>query len=448
VDVVAHAGKTGVLYVFNRVTGEPLWPIEEQPVGKSTVPYELSWPTQPFPTRPPAFVRQSFTMDDVNPWLLTPEEYEEVRRRVLMANNTPGPQGGLFVPTRLNGEAVSMPGNQGGSNWGTTAADPERGLVFVTGVNQVALLRINDIQDPSIQGTRGQNRAAASELERGQAAYQTSCQACHGADQRGAIPGVPSLVGVTSRIDAENLRIIVNEGRNNMRPILDVTTQEAEAIWSWLDQTNPYGRGGGDDEPAGPPLPPGPVVGRGGAPQPPLPPAYGGPFFPGVGGTTGIMPWPEDVEAATLPTRFQSGYNVMATSTRPPYTTITAYDLNTGEIRWQVPNGDDPATVEAGGPRNTGGVGARYGMVVTETGLLFQVTKAGVARAYDVDNGEVLWEGQVAGGSRGIPAMYESKGRQYIVFLSPAPGGGGRGGGGGAQAPYDGPHGYIAFALK
>ena len=87
VDAVAHAGKTGFLYVFNRVTGEPLWPIEERPVPKSDVPGEQAWPTQPFPTKPAPFARQTFTVDDVNPWLLTPEEYQTMRDRVAKARN-------------------------------------------------------------------------------------------------------------------------------------------------------------------------------------------------------------------------------------------------------------------------------------------------------------------------------------------------------------------------
>jgi len=82
VDVVAHAGKTGFLYVFNRVTGEPLWPIEERPVPQTDVPGEYSSPTQPFPTKPAPFVRQSFTVDDVNNWLLTPQEYQSIKERV------------------------------------------------------------------------------------------------------------------------------------------------------------------------------------------------------------------------------------------------------------------------------------------------------------------------------------------------------------------------------
>ena len=460
IDVVAHAGKTGFLYVFNRVTGEPLWPIEERAVEKSEVPFEHSSPTQPFPTKPPPFVRQSFTEDDVNPWLLTPQEYEALRERVRKAKNGTGPQGGLFNPTVLNGESISMPGNQGGSNWGTAAADPQSGLVFVTGVNQVALLRVTDVKDPAARSGRGdgsQIDGAVATL--GQRAYTQYCVACHGADQRSAIPGVPSLVGVTDRIDEESLRVLVSEGRNNMRPILDVSTEEIRAIHTYLSITNPAGRGGGGGRGRGgrglAPLPPGPVVGSGGAPHPPLPPRYGGPFYPGVGGTAGNMPWPEDVEAAKLPTRYQSGYNVMATATKPPYTTITAYDLNTGTIKWQVPNGDDPATVnlfgKGDGPHDTGGVGARNGMLVTKTGLLFQNGKDGWARAYDVETGKVLWKGKTASQSIGIPTMYESKGRQYVVFMSPPAGSGEFGGrgarsGGEPETPTT-PHGYIAFAL-
>ena len=360
VDVVAHAGKTGFLYVFNRVTGEPLWPIEERPVGKSDVPNELSWPTEPFPTKPPAFARQSYTEDDVNPYLLTKEEYDALKLRVRNAINGQGPQGGIFNPTQLNGDSIGMPGNQGGSNWGTTAADPQRGLVFVTGVNQVAILRINDIEDPSLAGRRGGGGGARGrggrggpttpQEQQGEAKYsQLGCAACHGVNLQNPLPGSPSLLGVTDRIDEESVRVIVSEGRNNMRPILDATNEDIQAIYAYLSSMNPNGgRGGRGRGGFSGPLPPANVAGTGAAPHAPIPPAYDGPVWPGVGGTTGNRLWPEGTAAAaTLHKRYQSGYNVMATSTKPPYTTITAYDLNTGEIKWQVPNGDDPATVDA-----------------------------------------------------------------------------------------------------
>jgi quinoprotein glucose dehydrogenase len=431
VDVVAHAGKTGFLYVFNRVTGEPLWPIEERPVPRTDVPGEYSSPTQPFPTRPAPFVRQAFTPDDVNPWLLDPKEYAEMRARVARSRNGTGPQGGLFVPPAVEEDTMSMPGNQGGSNWGTTAASPDKGLVFVVGVNQVALLRLEDVK--TRLGGRGGGQGGPSP-QAGAALFREHCQICHGANLQGVMPGVPSLVGVTSRMSEDELRLIVTEGKGQMRPVSDVTPLQITAIHAFLEDTNPN-RGDDDEEPV---FPPGPVVGRGGAPRPTTPARNLGPFYPGSGGNAGNQAWPADVDPATLPpTRYMSGYNVMSSSTRHPYTTLTAYDLNTGEIRWQVPNGDDPQTVRRGGPPNTGGRGARNGILVTATGLVFHAGSDGKVRAYDEDSGRVLWEGTLAGDAPGIPAMYMARGRQYVVVAAP----------GEDDVPAGAARGYIALAL-
>src|SRR4029077_20861200 len=121
---------------------------------------------------------------------------DALRTRVRNAKNGTGPQGGIYVPTVLNGDSIGMPGNQGGSNWGTTAADPARGLVFVTGVNQVALLRINDVQDPAAGAGRrggGGTQTGGTQLSAGQRAFTQHCAQCHGANQQGAMPGVPTL---------------------------------------------------------------------------------------------------------------------------------------------------------------------------------------------------------------------------------------------------------------
>ena len=137
IDVVAMASKTGYLYVFDRVTGQPIWPIEERPVPqKTTVPGEALWPTQPFPTKPPPFSRQKFTADDLNPHILTPEEREQFRQRILKARNE-----GPFTPIGFD-EVIHMPGNQGGSNWGSTAANPSDGSVYVIGFNVPTIIRL------------------------------------------------------------------------------------------------------------------------------------------------------------------------------------------------------------------------------------------------------------------------------------------------------------------
>jgi quinoprotein glucose dehydrogenase len=430
VDAVAFAGKTGFLYVFDRVTGEPLWPIEERPVPKSNVPGEEAWPTQPFPTRPAPFARQTFTVDDVNPWLGKPEEFAAMKERVAKARNE-----GMFTPPGFS-DTISMPGNQGGSNFGTTAANPEKGLVFVVNVNQVAILRLEDVKTRTIPGGRGRN----GPLQAGFLAYQQHCSACHGADLKGAVPGATSLLGVTDRMGEDAIKAIVTGGRGLMRPVPSVSEADLSAVIVYLANSSRDGGGRGRGGPP-PSLPPGPVVARGGAPQPPAPPPNLGPFYPGIGGNAGSFPYPDDVSGVP-PTRYMSDYGVMASWTKPPYTTLTAYDLNTGEIKWQVPNGDHAPTIAAGGPSNTGGLGARNGLVVTKGGLVFHAGGDGKFRAYDEESGKVLWSDTFSGNAPGVPVSYESKGRQFVVIIAS------HGGGGSASAPNTPPaSGMVAYAL-
>ena len=449
VDAVAHAGKTGFLYVFNRVTGEPLWPIEERPVMQTDVPGEKSWPTQPFPTKPAPFGRQSFTVDDVNQWLLKPDEYQAMRERVAKARNGTGPFGGLFVPPAVNEDSISMPGNQGGSNWGTTAANPEKGIVYVLNMDAVAILRLEDVRT-KIGGFQSGGNAAAA----GATLYENNCAACHGAKLENPIPGVPSLTGVTNRLSEDVIAGIVTGGRGVMRPIPGLSNTDITAVLAYLS-TNGGGGGFGGRRGGGPAAsyPPGPVVASGGAPTPPQPPMFGGPApsgprYPGNGGNGGTEPYPEGVDVP--PTRYVSEWGVMANATKPPYSTLTAYDLNTGEIKWQVPVGDDPATVKAGGPTNTGSPSLRNGIMPTKAGIVFIAGNDGKLRAHDEDTGKVLWTGTLPGPSRGVPVMYEAKGRQYLVVAA-SPGGAQLFGApqvNAADVPATTPRGLIAFALK
>jgi len=431
VDAVALAGKTGFLYVFDRVTGAPLWPIEERAVPKSDVPGEQASPTQPFPTRPAPFARLTFTVDDVNPWLGTPEEYAAMKERVAKARNF-----GLFTPPALV-DTISMPGNQGGSNWATTAANPQQGLVFVVNVDQVAILRLEDVKTRTVPA----DRSGGSPLQAGFVAYQQHCSSCHGANlQGGVVPGAASLVAVTDRMGEDAIKAIITGGRGLMRPVPAITDSEVPALIAYLATTgvNRPGRGRGD---AAPVFPPGPVVARGGAPLPPAPPRSLGPFYPGLGGNAGSYVYQGEVSGVPA-TRYMTDYGVLASWTKPPYTTITAYDLNTGEIKWQVPNGDHPPTVAAGGPSNTGGLGARSGVIVTGGGLVFQAGGDGKFRAYDADTGKVLWFAPFVGNAPGVPVSYESKGRQYVAMIASH-------GGGAAPGTDTIPaSGMVAFALK
>jgi quinoprotein glucose dehydrogenase len=135
VDIVAQVSKQGFVWVFDRVTGKPIWPIEEKPVPRSDMRGEETWPTQPFPTKPPPFARQKFTADDLSPFL-TPEDRARFRDEILSARNE-----GLFTPPGQR-NTVQMPGNNGGANWGGAAVDPANGSLFVVSKDLPAMLKL------------------------------------------------------------------------------------------------------------------------------------------------------------------------------------------------------------------------------------------------------------------------------------------------------------------
>ena len=435
VDAVALAGKTGFLYVFDRVSGEPLWPIEERPVPKSEMPGEKAAPTQPFPTVVPPFSAQKFTADDVNPYILTPEERSKWKDVVASARNE-----GLFTPPGMR-DTISMPGNQGGSNWGTTASNPHNGTVYVLGLNEPAILKMA----PEPPGRGGNGRGLPGVASMGKELYEKHCQQCHRADLSGG-GNFPSLVDITARIGADTVRTIVNGGKGPMPAFNSELNDTALAnLVAYLGSPGAAaaaaagGRGGQAAIAASS----APIAGSGGAPAGKAIAAAAAlaPKTP-YAGMTG-PPYPEGVDVPA--NRYYTGYNVMGNIIKPPYTTLTSYDLNTGKIKWQVPVGDDLRAL-AEGHANTGAIGLRAGMVPTATGLIFLCGGDQKIRAYDEDTGKVLWTGDLPGQARGIPAMYEVGGRQYLVVNATSPSGGGGGGRGGA-GPANPSLGYVVYAL-
>ena len=151
VDAVAQPSKEGFLWVFNRVTGQPLWPIEERAVPRSDVPGEEAWPTQPFPLKPPPFARQEFSEKDLSPYM-SAEERERFREELRGARNE-----GLFTPPELS-NTVEMPGNNGGANWGGAAVDPRNGTLYVVSKDLPCMLKLEPEKGMvSASGNSGKN---------------------------------------------------------------------------------------------------------------------------------------------------------------------------------------------------------------------------------------------------------------------------------------------------
>ena len=134
IDAVVQLTKQGFAFVFDRVTGRPIWPIEERPVPRSDVPGEASWPTQPFPSKPPAFESQGVTLDDA--FDATPQLKE--RALAELKKYRLGP---LYTPPSMQGTVV-LPGVIGGANWGGGAFDPATGRLFVKTSRQPAIFKI------------------------------------------------------------------------------------------------------------------------------------------------------------------------------------------------------------------------------------------------------------------------------------------------------------------
>jgi quinoprotein glucose dehydrogenase len=134
IAAVAQVSKQGFVYVFDRKTGTPVWPIEERPVPQTNVPGEQTSPTQPFPTKPPAFDRQGFTDDDVIDF--TPE----LKARALEILK-PYVRGPLFTPPSEQG-TIQLPGNGGGANWTGAAFDPETSMLYVPSATNPFLVQL------------------------------------------------------------------------------------------------------------------------------------------------------------------------------------------------------------------------------------------------------------------------------------------------------------------
>lgn len=371
VDAVAQAGKEGFLWVFNRVTGEPLWPIQERRVPHSDMPGEEAWPTQPFPLKPPPFARQTFTEKDLSSFIDDPEERAHFRDAIRGARNE-----GLFTPPGLR-DTIEMPGNNGGANWGGAAVDPAHGTLYVVSKDLPCMLKLEPERTRKISATD------PPELQ-GRTIYEANCRWCHLSDRKGEPPAVPSLVDVGKSLNRREISKIVREGQGSMPGFPRLSDADLNSLLAYLLNPNLAVRSSAS--------------------------------------SITVANSPAMTPSGTV--RYISGFGFMFTKTglppiTPPWSSLTAYDLNAGTIKWKIPLGEVPE-LAAKGFKATGAVFPKVGPVVTAGGLIFTGTRDHKVRAFDEDTGTVLWEAELKAALEGIPAVYESGGREYLVFCAAA----------------------------
>ncbi len=363
IDAVAQSTKMGHLFVLDRETGKPLFPVEERPVPASTIPGEVSWPTQPFPLKPPPFAKQRFTLEDVTD--LNPAATAAVTQFIEEKNMWLGE---VFLPPDLR-PSVVMPQFNGGGEWGGAAYDPESGWLFINASNEAEWQSMVPAK-PAQDITRG---------ELGLRLYRAICAHCHGiaAVRPEGSPPLPSLATIAERLRPDEVLELLKTGKGQMPNFASLAPVERESIVAYLYNDGTNRRVAREDL---------------------------------------TNTWADEIPYVNTghhDFRDPEGFPV----NKRPWGTLTAIDLHQGSLAWQVPLGTYPA-LEARGlpPTGTFNIG---GPLVTAGGLIF----IGAAmderfHAFDRETGELLWEHPLEAGGYASPATYAIDGRQYILIAA------------------------------
>ncbi|MFL6280078.1 MAG: family 16 glycoside hydrolase [Vicinamibacterales bacterium] len=373
-DAIVQLTKMGFIFVLDRDTGEPLFPVQEVRVPASMVPGEDAWPSQLMPLTPRPLVRQSLTEADLTN--ITPESHAYALKQFRQYLS-----GSIYTPPSLQG-TITIPGHLGGAEWHGASFDPVLNTLYVNVNEAPTINRLRPVHE-----TDGE---ALNPVQLGQRLFERSCASCHGVDRQGTPTQAPPLVNVTGTND--EIEHVIAHGRNAMPAFRQLQPRELRALSAYLKT---------------------------------------------AAGDVTTAP----STAAAAPRYTIDGYPLFldqngVPAIAPPWGTLNAVDLLTGDLLWKVPLGEYPQLV-AKGIRNTGSLNFG-GAVATAGGLIFIAATADEKiRAFEKASGRVLWEFQLPAGGYATPSVYMIDGRQYVAIAT---------GGSGKNATKSGDS-IIAFAL-
>jgi quinoprotein glucose dehydrogenase len=382
IEAVAQPTKSGFIFLLDRTTGNPIYPVEEKPVPVDTeLTGEKLSPTQPWPSFPKPFVRQVMTANDLNT-IIPDSSYQDIKKRLASYKT-----GFLFTPPSKQGTVI-FPGFDGGAEWGGPAYDPESGIIYINASEMPWVLTMVDITyQPTSQETN---------LQAGQRLYTSTCMNCHGPAMEGS-GNNPSLIDINKKYNEEQFIQLVTSGRRMMPGFSQLSDPEKKAIASYVLGLKTK--------------------------QKELfvaPATTGDNYHRAAYSSTGYHKF-----------LTREGYPAVS----PPWGTISAINLNTGELVWKNVLGEYPELKAKGIPAT--GTENYGGPVVTAGGLLFiAATRDGKFRCFHKSTGKLLWETDLPVPGFATPAVYAIDGKQYIVIAC-----------GGGKLRTNSGDAYIAFAL-